>query len=94
MLVYKILNGYVGQNFGLQYKRFNGRPDDFLMLETPNFKTMYGKRVFAYNGSRLWNALPVTVRAAEDVEKYKKMVKTLLFNGVDELHRKAYKYNQ
>ena len=94
LLVYKILNGYVGQNFGLQYKRFNGRPDDFLMLETPNFKTMYGKRVFAYNGSRLWNALPVTVRAAEDVEKYKKMVKTLLFNGVDELHRKAYKYNQ
>ena len=33
-------------------------------------------------------------RAAEDVEKYKTMVKTLLFNGVDELHRKAYKYNQ
>ena len=79
-------------DFNLQYKRFNGRPDDYLLLETPNFKTVYGKRLFVYNGSRLWNALPVKVRAQEDIEKYKAMVKTLLFEGYDELIRKAFKY--
>ena len=63
------------------------------MLETPNFRTAYGKRLFVYNGSRLWNALPVNVRAEEDIDNYKKMVKTILFNGYEELKRNAYKYD-
>ena len=62
------------------------------MLETPNYRTTYGKRIFAYSGSRLWNALPVHVRAEEDTQKYKKDVKTILFEGHEELRRKAFKY--
>ena len=93
LLVFKMLRGQC-PNYGLKYKRYNGRDDDFLLLETPNFKTEYGKRVFAFNGSRLWNALPAAVRCEEDVEKFKKMIKTVLFVGTDELKRKAFMYKQ
>ena len=80
-------------NMTLSYKNFNGRSDNYLMLETPNFKTKYGKRVFEYNGSRLWNALSVAIRMVEDVDKFKKLVKTLLFTGYNELKRDAFKYD-
>ena len=74
LLVFKVLKGQSSQNIELSYKAFNGRPDDYLLLETPNFKTSYGKRIFSYNGSRLWNALPVCMRVEEDIEKYKKSI--------------------
>ena len=90
LLVFKVLKGKV--NMKLTYKSFNGRPEDYLMLDTPNFKTKYGKRLFEYNGSRLWNALPVNVRMEEDIERYKKSVKTLLFEDYDGFKRKAFKY--
>ena len=94
LLVYKIIKGLCSQDFGLQYKGFNGRPDDYLILQTPIFKTVYGKRVFAYHGSRLWNALPMNVRAEDDVEKFKTSIKTLLFEGNSDLKKKAYKYGR
>ena len=93
LMVHKIINGQIPQNFDLQYKKFNGRPDDFLLLETPNFKTAYGKRIFAYHGSRLWNALPATVRAEDNVDVFKKKVKTILFDGSEELKKRAFRYN-
>ena len=92
LLVFKILKGQCSQNLELRYKSFNGRPEDYLLLETPNFKTAYGKRIFAYNGTRLWNALPVTVRSEEGVNEYKKKIKTMLFDGHDDLKKKAFKY--
>ena len=92
LLVFKILKGQCSQNPELMYKSLNGRPEDYLLLQTPNFKTAYGKRIFAYNGTRLWNALPVTVRSEEDVYKFKKTLKTLLFDGHEELKKKAFKY--
>ena len=92
LLVYKVLRGQCSTNLQLQYKNFNGRPDDYLLLHTPNFKTSYGKRVFSYNGSRLWNALPASVRAEEDVDKFKTSIKTILFEGCSELKKKAFKY--
>ena len=76
----------------MNYKSFNGRPDEYLMLETPNFHTKYGKRLFEYNGSRLWNALPVHIRSAEDVDEFKKSVKTLFFTNYDQFKRTAFKY--
>ena len=76
----------------LQYKSFNGRSDEYLMLETPNYKTVYGRRLFSYNGSRLWNALPVHVRAEEDTEKFKKNLKTLVSKGDNELRAKSFKH--
>jgi hypothetical protein len=92
LLVFKVLKGQCSQNIELQYKTFNGRSDDYLLLDTPNFKTSYGKRIFAYNGSRLWNALPVSVRMEDEVERFKKRVKTILFEGNDNLKKTAFKY--
>ena len=76
----------------LMYKGLNGRPDDYLKLETPNFKTKYGLWLFEYNGSRLWNALPLNIRTEENIEVYKTKLKTLLFEGHEQLKRSAFKY--
>ena len=43
LLVYKVTRGRCNMN--LTYKSFYGRPDEYLMLETPNFLTKYGKRI-------------------------------------------------
>ena len=91
LLMYKVIRGMC--NMTLTYKNFNGRPSDYLMLETPNFKTKYGRRTFEYNGSRLWNALPLNIRVVEEVEVFKKLVKTLLFTQYNELMREAFKYD-
>ena len=90
LLVFKVIKGMC--NMSLKYKSFNGRPDDYLLLETPNFKTSYGKRLFEYNGSRWWNALPVNIRMMEDIEEYKKSIKTILFADFDNLKRTAFRY--
>ena len=92
LIVFKVLKGQCSKNLNLNYKGFNGRPDDFLMLQTPNFKTVYGTRLFEYNGSRLWNALPLALRAEEDIEKFKSTLKTILFEGNPQLKQKAFKY--
>ena len=91
LLVFKVLRGKC--NMSLTYKGFNGRPDDFLKLETPNFKTKYGQRLFEYNGSRLWNALPLSIRTEENIEVYKKKIKTMLFEGLVQLKQTAFRYN-
>ena len=90
--MHKAIRGKCPDNVTITYKHFNGRPEDWLLLETPTFKTKYGKRTFAYNGPRLWNALPVALRGEEDTEKFKKSLKTLLFDGHGELKRRAFKY--
>ena len=92
LLVHKVLRGRCSSNLSLEYKGFNGRPEDYLKLRTPNFKTVYGTRVFAFNGSRLWNALPTHIRAEEDIDEYKRRIKTLLFDGHNQLKQIAYKY--
>ena len=92
-MVYKVVRGICSENMNLQYKYFNGRSCEYLlMLETPVFKSKYGQRLFAYNGPRLWNALPVEMRMEEDIDQYKKSLKTLLFNGNDDLKKRAFKY--
>ena len=77
----------------LSYEGFNGRPEDYLLLQTPHFKTKYGRRTFEYNGSRLWNALPLNIRSEDNIEVYKKKVKTMLFEGNEELKRTAFRYH-
>ena len=94
LIVYKFVKGACSENIQFTFKTFNGRMDDFLLLNTPNFKSMYGKRIFEYNGSRLWNALSYEMRVEEDVDKFKKSLKTLLFNGTDELKNRAYRYRE
>ena len=92
LLVYKIIKGQCSDNLSFQFKSFNGRPDDFLLLKTPNFESKYGKRIFEYNGSRLWNALPVDIRVVEDVGTFKSRIKTMLFDGCEDFKNRAFKY--
>jgi exonuclease III len=94
LLVFKVIRGTCSDNLKLQFKQFNRRPGDFLLLETPNYKTKHGKRLFDYNGSRLWNALPYELRMEEDVVLFKKGLKTLLFDGCDDLKNRAFKYGK
>ena len=64
------------------------------MLEVKHVKTNYGRRTFDYVGPRLWNALPLDIRTEEKVDIFKKKVKTILFNGTEELKARAWKYTQ
>ena len=92
LLVFKVIRGMCSENIKVKFKNVNCRPSDFLLLDTPNFQTKYGKRIFEYNGSRLWNALDHKVRRIEDINEFKKRVKTMLYDGSDELKRRAFMY--
>ena len=93
LITYKSITGQCSKNLQLSYKHHNCRPDDYLLLETKGARTKYGKRTFEYAAPRLWNALPLDVRTEGDLEKFKKLVKTLLFKGTEEFKRIAFKYN-
>ena len=92
LLTFKVIHGMCSANIQLQFKPFNGRDDDILLLQTPHFKTNFGKRIFEHNASRLWNALPRNIRSEDEIGSFKTQIKTLLFNGCHELKKKAYKY--
>ena len=93
LLVHKIVRGKCSKNLKITYKGHNCRPDDFLLLETKKVKTKYGKRTFDYAAPRLWNALPPEVRKEEDLQVFKKLVKTLLFVDTDGFLKKSFPYN-
>ena len=94
LLVYKCINGMCSENLNqkLKYKKFNCRPEDYLLLETNKVSTKYGRRTFAYAGPRLWNALPLKTRTEEDIGSFKIQVKTLLFKDTDGFKRRAFRY--
>ena len=93
LLVYKSINGTSSKNIKLEFKSHNCREEDFLMLKTHFYKTKYGKRTFKYNAPRLWNALPLHIRTVDNIDTFKKMVKTILIQDTEGLKAKAFKYN-
>ena len=93
LLVHKVIRGNCSNNLSVNYKLYNCRPQDYLLLDTPCFKTKYGTRTFDYAGPRLWNALPVHIRVEESTDVFKKMVKTLLFDCGADFKRRAFKFN-
>ena len=92
LLVYKRITGQCSQNLNINYKSHNCRPQDYLLLQTKTANTKYGRRTFDYAAPRLWNALPLHVRTEEDIGVLKRQLKTLLFEGTDELKRRASMY--
>ena len=52
-------------------------------LKEPRIKSNYGARSFRYNAPRLYNNLPVDIKKLDNVETFKKKLKTHFF-------RKAY----
>ena len=91
MIVFKILDGRC-TTLKLDFKISNLRSGSSYQLETPNFKTKYGKRIFEYSGSRYWNVLPENIRTIDNIMKFKKELKSLSFNNFYEIKQKAFKY--
>ena len=93
LLVYKMIQGTSPKSLQLDFKSHNCRPEDFLMLKTNFCKSIYGRRRFKYNAPRLWNALPLHIRKEENIDTFKKQVKTLLFVGTESFKTKAFIYH-
>ena len=93
LLVHKVVTGHCSANLRIKYKTHCCRPQEHLMLETKHVNSKHGQRTFDYVGPRLWNALPVHIRSEEDVGKFKGLLKTLLFDGTEDLKKHAFKYN-
>ena len=94
LLVFKCIRGMCSENLvsKLKFKKYHCRPDDYLKLETGKVLTKFGRRTFEYAGPRLWNSLPLNIRTEEDIEKYKRQLKTLLFTDAETIKRKAFQY--
>ena len=58
-----------------------------LKLVEKKFFTEYGKRAFSCAGPKLWNSLPLTIRAEKETEVFKKKLKSLLMTEADDLYR-------
>ena len=63
-----------------------------MKLKVTFAKTKYGERRYEYFAPRLWNALPLKIRAEEKIDIFKKRVKTLLFEDTEGYKRKAFQY--
>lgn len=93
LIVYKCIYGLCSKNLKLSYKSYNCRPNDYLQLKTIRVKTKHGKRTFDYAAPHLWNALPLDVRMEEDVERFKRRLKTILFTDTARFLKRAFLYN-
>ena len=93
LIVYKCIYGIFSNNLKIEYKAYNCRPQDYLLLASTKVKTEYGRRTFDYAGPKLWNALPLHIRTEENIISFKKLVKTLLFSDAEGFKRRAFCYN-
>ena len=91
LLVFKVVND-ICSNIQLQFKFPIGRAADDILLETPQYKTKFGRRILDLKGSRYWNTLTNYLRAEKDIDKFKKCLKTLLFENSDQTKDRAYKF--
>ena len=53
---------------------------NIIQLEVPfNRKRMHGDRGFSFTGPSYWNKLPIYIKEAENLSKFKKLLKAHLF---------------
>ena len=56
------------------------RPSDALLLTAPQSRlTSFGDRAFQHAAPRLWNGLPISPRSANNLNSFKKALKTFIF---------------
>ena len=51
------------------------------LYRLPRCRTTMGERGFSYSGPRAWNALPSTLRDISDRARFRKLLKTHLFDS-------------
>ena len=76
--VYKCLNQtnpvFLNDLFTKKYVRFNLRSIQLLKINTPSTLT-YGLKSLVYRGSRMWNDLDNNIKIAENLNKFKSLLK-------------------
>ena len=61
-------------------KRYSIRSNEERVLKVPKFKhDTFGKRAFAVYGPLAWNCLPMEIRLCDEIEAFKRNLKTHLF---------------
>jgi len=86
LMVYKALNNLAPEYIRdmLKYKPVTAhslRSNDQKLLMVPRSHTVtYGDRNFRTYAPKLWNVLPFDIRNCDNVDKFKQLLKTVLFN--------------
>ena len=77
--IYKTLNGlnpnYMNQIFVKSSSRYSSRRPQDLMAPRVN-QTKFGLKSIQYEGAKLWNHLPNSIKSAENLEIFKKLIKS------------------
>ena len=84
LIVYKSLNHaapkYLSELFWPYHPKPNLRSSTRSLLVVPNSRLKsFGDRAFEIAGPKLWNALPMNIRAASTTHQFKSLLKTYLF---------------
>ena len=79
LLVYKSLNGMAPEYLGdlIKYNNVSGSRTPSLQCFVP--KTSKGNKAFQSCSPRLWNMLPFDIRQSDDLNLFKKKLKSHLF---------------
>ena len=77
LIVHKCVWGLVPEALKAMVEMSNPRT---LNLVEKKFRSVYGKRAFSYAGPKLWNNLPFHIRLEDDINKFKKLLKSFLMN--------------
>ena len=88
----------------LVHKFFLGKSasyfSDLLLVKDMSKRLLYeifvdspcGRRAFSYASPRLWNNLPEAVRLEDNSEKFKKLLKTVLFRNTNNIMQTLHMY--
>ena len=85
LIVYKSLHNaaptYLSGLLKPYHPKANLRSGSLELLVVPKCTTKtFGERAFYIAGPRLWNDLPLNIRKAASIQKFKSLLKTYLFN--------------
>ena len=83
LLVYKCVHGLAPNMLQSMCQIRN--QDNLTLRDTYFNRTKYGKRAFIYYSSRLWNKLPVDIRIIENIDTFKKALKSFLILHSDRM---------
>ena len=86
LLTYKSYNGlsptYLSDLLHRYVPARTLRSSNQSLLQLPHTSKTFGQRSFSYAAPSLWNNLPLPIRNADNVNIFKNMLKTHLFNSV------------
>jgi hypothetical protein len=85
LLAFKCVNSlapeYLCDLVKLSVKSYDSRSNANYLLEVPRtYLKTYGDRSFSFAAATEWNKIPLIIRQAETVDKFKQKVKTYLFD--------------